>query len=391
MNFEFTQEEEAFRGEVRKFIEKEYSTEWRERVRGFMDSYSGTSDKEWEFVRAMAGELGARGWLSLAWPEKYGGRGSPFLQYILTEELGYSGCPGWDHFGVGMLAPTLINLGTEEQKERFLPGIAKGETFWCECLSEPNAGSDLASLQTRAVEKDDHFFINGQKTWTSAAHRADWAIVLARTDPQQPKHKGLSFFLVDMKTPGITVNPIANMAGHHEFNEVFFDDVQVPKENLVGGENQGWRVIMALLDFERFCIPVFAIARRNLEDILNYTRERKPINSVLRNRLAELIVECEVGRLIHCRVVWMHSKGIIPNYEAAMNKLYTLELAQRVALAGMQVLGSYGGLLPGVKWAPLGGRLPLIYLRSIGYTLEMGTSEIDRDIIALRGLGLPRG
>ena len=390
MDFEFTQEEEAFRGEVCKFIEKEYSPKWRECIRGFFEAASA-SDEEWEFIRAMARKFGANGWLSLTWPDKYGGRGSPFLQLILTEELGYSGCPGWDVFGVGMLAPTLIAFGSEEQKEKFLPGIAKGEVFWCECLSEPNAGSDLASLQTRAVEKEDHFLINGQKVWTSQAHRADWVMVLARTDPQQPKHRGLSFFLVDMKTPGITVNPVINMLGHHEFNEVFFDDVQVPKENLLGGQNQGWRVIMALLDFERSCIPVFAIARRNLDDILGYARERKSLNSVLRNRLAELIVECEVGRLIHYRVVWMQSKGITLNYESAMNKLYTLELAQRVPLAGMQVLGNYGGLLPGSKWAPLNGQLPLRYLRSIGYTLEMGTSEIDRDIIALRGLGLPRG
>jgi len=390
MDFEFTQEEEAFRGEVCKFIEKEYSPEWRECIRGFFEAASA-SDEEWEFIRAMARKLGANGWLSLAWPDKYGGRGSPFLQLIFIEELGYSGCPGWDVFGVGMLAPILIAFGSEEQKEKFLPGIAKGEVFWCECLSEPNAGSDLASLQTRAVEKEDHFLINGQKVWTSQAHRADWVMVLARTDPQQPKHRGLSFFLVDMKTPGITVNPVINMLGHHEFNEVFFDDVQVPKENLLGGQNQGWRVIMALLDFERSCIPVFAIARRNLDDILGYARERKSLNSVLRNRLAELIVECEVGRLIHYRVVWMQSKGITLNYESAMNKLYTLELAQRVPLAGMQVLGNYGGLLPGSKWAPLNGQLPLHYLRSIGYTLEMGTSEIDRDIIALRGLGLPRG
>lgn len=390
MDFEFTKEEETFGEEVHEFMEKEYPPEWRGRVRGFFEALHA-GDEEWEFIRAMARKLGTKGWLSLAWPEKYGGRGSPFLQLVLTEELGYSGCPGWDLFGVGMLAPTIINFGSEEQKERFLPGIAKGETFWCECLSEPNTGSDLASLQTRAVEKQDHFLINGQKVWTSQAHRADWVMVLARTDPSQPKHKGLSFFLVDMKTPGITVNPIINMAGHHELNEVFFDDVKVPKENILGGLNQGWQVVMALLDFERSCIPVFAIARRNLDDILDYTRERKSLDPVLRKQLAELMVECEVGRLIHYRVVWMQSKGITSNYESAMNKVYALELAQRVLLAGMRVLGSCSGLLPGSRWAPLDGQLALRYLRSIGHTLEMGTSEIDRDIIGLRGLGLPRG
>ena len=393
MDFEFTQEEEAFRQEVRKFIETEYlGTEWKGRVRGFIDCYvSGESDEEWGFVRAMAQKLANKGWLSLAWPEKYGGRNSLFLQLILVEELGNSGCPGWDHFGIGMLAPTLIAIGSEEQKERFLPGIAKGGTFWCECLSEPNAGSDLASSQTRAVENDDHFLIDGQKIWTTLAHRADWGMVLARTDPSQPKHRGLSFFLVDMKTSGIIVNPIIDNAGHHEFNEVFFDDVKVSKDNLVGGKNQGWRVVMTLLDFERSGLPFYAMARLNLEDILNYVRQRKHLNPVLRNQLAELMVECEAGRLAHYRVVWMQSKGIIPDYESAMNKLYNLELCQKVILTGMQVIERYGVLLPESKWAPLRGRLPLIYLRSVGYTVEAGSSEIERNIIALRGLGLPGG
>ena len=392
MDFGFRQEEEAFRSEVRKFIEKEYPSEWIKRSKSLLNFFfEALSDSDEERIRIMAQKLGAKGWLSLGWPEEYGGQNSLLLQLILTEELIYHDCPGWDDFGVGMIAPTLIRFASEEQKRTHLPGITQGETFWCELLSEPEAGSDLASLQTRAVEKDDHFIVNGQKVWTSVAHHADWGILLARTDPNVPKHKGLSLFLVNMKTPGITINPVIDMSSSHFFNEVFFDDIRIPKENLVGGQNQGWYVIMGLLDFERSCWPTYAVARHYLEDLLEYARQTKPLDPVMRNRLAELIAECEIARLMHYRVIWMQDKGVIPNYESAMNKVYGLELNQRVTAAGMQVLGHYAGLMPDSKWAPIDGRAPLFYLRSIGNTLEMGTSEIDRIIIAQRGLGLPRG
>ena len=392
MNFEFSQEEEAFRSEVREFVEKEYPPEWRRYGKSLLNFFfEALTDSDDERNRIMAQKLGAKGWLSLAWPKEYGGRNSPLLQLILAEELTYHECPGFDVFGVGMIAPTLIRFASEEQKRTHLPGIAQGKTLWCELLSEPEAGSDLASLQTRAVEKDDHFVVNGQKVWTSAAHHADWGILLARTDPNVPKHRGLSLFTVNMKNPGITVNPVMDMSSTHTFNEVFLDDVQIPKESLVGDKNQGWYVIMGLLDFERSCSPIYAVARRYLEDLLDYARQTKLLDPAIRNRLAELIVECEVGRLMHYRATWMQEKGSIPNYESAMNKIYTLELNQRVTAAGMQVLGHYAGLMPDSKWAPWDGCAPLFYLRSIGNTLEMGTSEIDRIIIAQRGLGLPRG
>ena len=390
MDFGFTPEQEAFRKEVREFIEKEFPPEKRKYGRSFLEAHSA-DDEAWSFTREMARKLGAKGWLSLAWPKEYGGKGSPILQAILTDELAYHNCPGWDIFGVGMIAPTLIRFASEEQKKQHLPGIARGEVFWCELLSEPEAGSDLASLRTRAVEKNDHFVLNGQKVWNTGAHRADWAVIVARTDPEVPKHRGISFFLLDMKTPGITVNPLINMAGHHEFNEVFLDEVKVPKENLVGGKNRGWYVVMALLDFERSCLPIVAMAHRYLEELLEYARQMKSLNPTVRHRLAELLVECEVGRLIHYRALWMIEKGVIPNYESAMDKMYSMELNQRVTAAGMQVLGPYAGLLPDSKWAPLEGQAPLFYLRSIGNTLEAGSSEVDRIVIAQRGLGLPRG
>ncbi len=391
MDFAFTPEEEAFRKEVREFVDREFPPKWREHALDFFSNAGGPYDEQWSLHRAMAKKLGAKGWLSLAWPKEYGGRNSMLLQHILAEELSYYRFPGLDPFGVGMLAPMLLKSGNEEQKKRHLPGIAKGETMWCEFLSERDAGSDLASLQTRAVEDGDYFVINGQKCWTTAAHRADWGFIIARTDPEAvPNYRGLSFFLLDMKTPGISIIPIANMAGESEFNEVFFDNVRVPKENLVGGKNRGWFVVMGVLDFERSCIPAYGIARRNLDDALEYARKTKPIASALRNRLAELIVECEITRLVHYRAIWMLDKGLIPNYEAAMTKVYGLEVNQRVTATVCQVLGHYGVLTEGSKWAPLDGQAPSRYLRSIGNTLEAGSSEVDRIVIAQRGLGLPR-
>lgn len=390
MDFAFSSEQEAFRDQAREFIRREVPPQWRWRRYGF-DFYSHYNEVG-SFARAMARKLGAKGWLSLTWPEEYGGRSaSPILQLILTEELERHRCPGLDIFGVGMIAPTLIQFASEEQKREHLPRIAEGEVLWCECLSEPDAGSDLASLKTQATADGDYFVINGQKAWTSGAHGADWCILLARTDRELPKHKGLSFFLVDMKTPGITVRPIVNMAGDHEFNEVFFDDVRVPKRNLVGGENQGWNVIIGLLSFERStAVPFYVLPRRYLEDILQYARQTKSLHSMLRHRLSELFIECEIGRLLTYRAAWMQEKGMSFDPEAAMAKLYATELNQRVAAIGMEVLGLYGGLTEGSKRAPLDGQTPWYCLRSVGNTLEAGSSEVDRDVIASRGLGLPR-
>jgi alkylation response protein AidB-like acyl-CoA dehydrogenase len=290
-----------------------------------------------------------------------------------------------------MLAPMLFMSGSEEHKKRFLPPMARGETSWCELLSERDAGSDLAALQTRAVEKDDYFVMNGQKCWTSGAHQADWGFILARTDPEaEPKHRGLSFFLLDMKTPGISITPIVNMAGEHEFNEVFLDDVRVPKENLVGEKNRGWYVVVGVLDFERSALPFHAIARRKLDDYIEYVRQTKLADPILRNRIAELIVESEVARLIHYRVVWMQDKGIVPNYESSIDKLCMSELNQKVTATVCRDLGHYGALTEGSKWAPLNGHAPFLYLRAIGDVIAMGSSEIERVVIAQRGLGLPR-
>lgn len=391
MDFALGQELEAFRGEVREFIDREVPAGWHWPRYAF-DHYSHSDETE-RFARTIARKLGARGWLSLTWPEEYGGRKASLLfQLVLGEELEYRGCPGLDIFGVGMIAPTLLRFASEEQKREHLPGIAAGQNFWCECLSEPGAGSDLASLQTQAVEDGDDFVVNGQKVWISGAHRADWCILLARTDRELPRHKGVSFFLVDMKTPGITVRPLINMANDHENNEVYFDGVRVPNRNLIGGKNRGWPVVLGLLDYERStAVPFYVVARHYLEEIAQYAGRAGMSRQTLRHRLADLAVQCEVGRLLAYRAAWLQGEGQTFDAEAAKVKLYTVELNQRVAAAAMEVLGLYGTLLEGSKPSPLDGRAPWYYLRCVGNTLEAGASEIDRDIIASRGLGLPRG
>jgi alkylation response protein AidB-like acyl-CoA dehydrogenase len=390
VDFKFTPEQEAFRREVADFLDKEAPPEWLKRRLTLFDA---SSLDNWVVTyRAMAEKLGAKGWLSLHWPREYGGQGaSLFFLLILIEELFKRHSPGYDPFGLGIVAPALLLKGSEEQKRRHLPGIAQGKVIWCETLSEPSHGSDLAAIEVFAREEDDSFVVNGQKIWTTNAHIADWNVLLVRTDREAtPKHRGLSLFLVDMKTPGITVNPIINMAGHHDFNEVFFDDVRIPRENMVSEKNQGFYVVMSLLDYERTCDPVYALVATYLEELMEYARENNLLDSLWRNRLAQLTADCEVARLLHYRVVWMQSQGIVPNVESATSKVYNFELHQRACEAGMELLGHYSQLKEGSAWVPMYGRIPSCYLSSIGSSLMQGTSEIDRDVIAQRGLGLPR-
>jgi alkylation response protein AidB-like acyl-CoA dehydrogenase len=390
VDFAFSPEENAFRQEVSDFLDKEGPQEWHKKKVSFFDM-SGQPD--WIAVhREMARKLGARGWLSTYWPKEYGGRGlSPFYRLILREELARHHCPGYHSLSVDFVAPAILMKGSDVLKKRFLPGIASGEVMWCEGISEPGYGSDLASIQTFAKEEGDSFIVNGQKIWTTYAHFADWMFVLARTDRQaQPNYRGLTFFLVDMKTPGITVNPIINMAGHHDFNEVFFDDVRIPKENIVDAVNKGWYVAMSLLDFERTSDLGYAIAGTLLDDIVEAAREQGLLDAENKKRMAELAAECEIARLTHYHVTWMQANGKATNYEAAMCKLLGFESIQHVAEFGMKVFKHYGVLSDHSSLAPLSGRISSCYLRSFGHSMEAGTSEIDRDVIAQRGLGLPR-
>ena len=390
MDFAFSPEEESFRKEVAAFLEKEVPLEYREKRLTFFDM---SAQHDWIQVhRKMAEKMGKKEWLSIHWPREYGGQGaSLFYRLILREELARYHSPGYDSIGVGIIAPALLLKGSEEQKKRHLPGIASGKVMWCETLSEPNHGSDLAAIEVFAREEADCFIVNGQKIWTTNGHFADWNALIARTDREvSPNYRGLTFFLVDMKTPGITVNPVINIAGHHEFNEVFFEDVRIPKENIVGDLNKGWYVVMSLLDYERTTDTVYAIAATYLQDLAEYARENNLLNPIIENRFAELRAECEIARLLHYRVAWMQSKGMVPNHESAMSKMFSFELHQRISEFGMEIAGPFSQLTADSDRVPMFGRIPSCYLRSFGYSLEQGTSEIDRDVIAQRGLGLPR-
>ena len=275
--------------------------------------------------------------------------------------------------------------------------MARGEIQWCQGYSEPQSGSDLASLSTRAVVDGDDFVINGSKIWTSMAHRAEWIMLLTRTDIDAPKHRGISFILVDMKSPGVTVRPIVNMANRHEFNEVIFDNVRVPRRNVVGEENRGWYVAVTLLDFERSGIDYSANARRLLEETLQYATETKRNGKPLaetgwvRDALADRFIEVEVARLMAYNVAYMQGQGIVPNKEASMSKVFGSETVQRVTKTSMDILGMYGALDRHDKWAPLKGRIQENWMSAFSGTIAAGTSEIQRNIIASRGLELPRG
>jgi len=299
--------------------------------------------------------------------------------------------------GVAIIGPTIMHYGSEEQKQEFIPKMLSGEHMWCQGFSEPGSGSDLASLQTRAVRDGDDYVINGQKIWTTVAHISQYMLMLARTDPNAPKHKGLSYFIVPMNTPGITVRPLFNMADTHEFNEVFFEDVRVPANCLVGEENRGWYMAATTLDIERSSIGSAVGQQHNVEDLIRFSQEnsnngvvRTGSDPALRYELAERFIETEAAMMLSYRVVTMQAKGLIPNYESSAVKLYAMELAQRIANTGMRLLGLYGLLDRASKWSPLKGRLEYQYLRSVANTIEGGTSEIQRNIVATRGLGLPR-
>ena len=300
-------------------------------------------------------------------------------------------------FGVMMLGPTLIIHGTEAQKQEHLSRILKGEVSWCQGWSEPGAGSDLASLQTHAIRDGDDFVINGQKIWTSGAQLADAIYMLARTDPDAPKHRGISFFMFEMKTPGVTVRPLAQMSGGRGFNEVFFEDVRVPARNMVGEENRGWYVGATLMDYERSGIGNSVGTRRRLEELLKLAKglpaEQSMLGrgSELRLTFADRVIDAEVALLFSYRLVTLQNRGQVPNHEASMTKLFASEMGQRIAALNIKLFGLYGNLVGRDREEAQRGAAARGYLQAVSSTIAGGTSEIQRNIIATRGLGLPRG
>jgi len=396
MDFRFTEDEEAFRKEVRQWLKQEIPQRWFELDPGIWEE----TEESWALSRQFQRKLGQKGWLAPAYPKEYGGLElSHTKRLILAEELAYNRAPisVEVEITVNWVAPTIALFGTEKQKKDYVTRVAKGDIIFCLGYSEPNAGSDLAALQTRAVEVGDEYVINGQKIWCSYGHLADYCWLAARTDPDVSKHKGMSMFIVDMKTPGITIRPLINILNRHSFNEVFFDDVRIPKDNLVGQKNNGWYQLVIALDYERSSVGTAAAQQRTIEDLVRYAKETKrngePIanDPLLKNELAEMAIENEVLRLMCYRIAWMYSKGLHPSYESSMAMIFGSEVMRRLANVGMRILGHYGELDRDSKWTPLNARIMRLYLSSLSIGVGGGSNEIQRNIIAMRGLGLPRG
>ncbi len=426
MRFDFTPEQQSFRSELRAFLDEELPSGWT----GPADE---ADDVHWALSMRIRRKLAQRGWLTMSWPREYGGSGAhPTMSLIFAEEMAYRRAPGNDRFGTRMIGPTLIAFGSAEQKAAHLPGIARGEVQWCQGYSEPDAGSDLASLTTRADADSGFYVINGTKVWTSLAHRANWMFMLARTGTPDQRHRGISMFLVNMSTPGVTVRPLINMAGSHSFNQVIFDNVRVPAENMVGAENDGWRVGTALLNFERANIDYIAWAQRTLDELKDYavsararggggefvrpepvegavqgTARRAPTTLAhapdVRRRLAEFEAEIDQARLVTYEAVWRQGRGESPVAESSMSKLLGSDVNLRLHEYGVEMLGMHGQLVPGQSPPlPLGegqGEGEALRLAARILKLRMfytsgpilaGTNEIQRNIIAQRGLGLPR-
>ena len=398
MDFSDAPHESAFRKEVQEFIKTELPPELAKRGGGAMfggGSGRFSSPDYWKLLGGWLTKLNERGWVAPAWPKEYGGAGlSVVEQFILSQEMAMTGAPRSPNvIALGWVGSTLILYGTDEQKKEHLPKILKSEAFWCQGFSEPEAGSDLASLQTRAIRDGDDYVVNGQKIWTSGAQVAHWMILLARTDPEAPKHKGISYFLLDMKSPGITVRPLANMAGNRDFNEVFFDNVRIPKENLVGEENRGWYIGTATLDFERSGIATGVNHSLMVQDFVEFLRESQngeAPDPLVRYELADRAIEAQVELMLNHQVIGVQARGMVPSNEASIAKLYSTELDQRIAATGLKLLGLHGQLLKNSPHTKMDGRLPSMYMYATTSTIGGGTSEVQRNIIAQRGLGLPR-
>ena len=401
MDFGFSKEEEEFRQEVKGFCQKEVTPELIEDY----EREAGYTPRIWEFLR----KLGARGWLAPQWPKEYGGLESDYMKKFIIEQevtraIGVR--QAVRNVGNGMAGPIILNKGTEEQKKRFLPPIAKGEVEYCLGYTEPQAGSDLAALELRAAEpgakgevlaedKGDCFVMNGQKMFNTAAHYTQLHWLGARTDWENPKkHQGISLFVVDLKSPGITIRPMKTMSDLLT-NEVFYDDVKIPKANMIGEKNRGFYYIMEAVDLER--VTPSGALEHIFGEMLKFVKEiefnGKPLakDPQVRQRMVQLAIDISSARLLDWRVGWMLQNNTVPNYQSAMSKVYSTELTQRIYNAWLDLMGLFGQLQPGSKWAPLGGRIEREHRRSVIDTIYRGTSEIMRVIIATRGLELPRG
>ncbi len=390
MDFNYSAEDEAFRKELRGWLEKN-----RDSVPPAREILS-EDENTWKTAVAWHKKLNEGKWMAVNWPAAYGGRGASVLQNIIYhEEFERAGTSvPFTGMGISLLGPTLIHWGTEEQKKRFIPKILTAEEIWCQGYSEPNAGSDLASLQTRAVEDGDDFIVNGQKVWTSLAQYADWIFLLVRTDPDAPKHKGISYLLVDMHSPGITVRPLVQITGGRGFNEVFFEDVRVPKKNIVGEKNNGWSVAITTLMFERSGTRENSMSQvRELADLAKRVQRngRSAWDSAdVRQKIIEFACEAEALKYTGYRQLTRQLKGMPPGPEGSMMKLCATELNLRIASFGMELLGPYSQFEQNAQFAIDGGKWSFRMLAARAATIYAGTNQIQHNIIGERVLGLPK-
>jgi alkylation response protein AidB-like acyl-CoA dehydrogenase len=376
-----TAEAERIRTDIREALAAVLPHDWQ--GSGFLPM--DVRPEHMDLARKLDEHLGKKNLLAPAWPEEYGGRGlSPLEQFALYEELGYALAPRMTTISVDLVGPVLILYGSDEQKRRHLPAIANDAMIWCQGFSEPEAGSDLTSLTTRAERKGDFYIVNGHKIWTSMAHWSQWMILVARTGEEGSRGRGLSLFVLPMDSPGIDVRPIYDATGEHMLNEVFFEDVQIPVENRIGNENEGWKYATTLLQFERGDALFLGQFRRLLDDL------RQQQNGYDTSALIQSEIDLAIGRLLTLRVATMQANDELPDREASEAKLFMSEAYQRFGATAQHLSGLSGNLTHREPSAPLGGRVVQSVLSSTTATLIAGTSEIQRAVIATRGLGLPR-
>ena len=387
MDFSLSPEQEAFEKEIRRFVDQNLSPQLRAEVE--REQYSiGPLGKQ--FLKLM----GRQGWLGIGWPREYGGQGRGAIeQWLFLEEMAAENLPT-GALTLSSAGPTLMRVGSEQLKSEYLPKILSGEVEFAIGYTEPNAGSDLASLQTQAVREGDSYLINGRKIYTSAAHHSTHIWLLARTDPNAPKHQGISILILPIDAPGVTIHPLYTM-GSERSNEVFFQDVRVPAGNLVGEENKGWYYVSMALDFER--LMPHRRTRRFLDNLIDYAKntvvDGQPLskNPCVRTTLARLAVDLEVARLFSLRSAWMIERGQVPNAEASILKVWITELNERIARAAQDIMGPYATLRETDPLAPAEGRLEKLYRGFPMHKFAGGTNQVMRNIIAQRGLGMPRG
>jgi len=395
MDLKQTPQEELFRRIVRTWLETHLPAGWG--TPAYRPPQSPA--EQVAFARWWQHTLNDGGWAGITWPKAYGGRGLGVVDQLLyNEEYARLRAPDILSLKVGLnlVGPTIMGCGTPEQKTHFLPRLLSGQDIWCQGFSEPNAGSDLASVRTRAEWRGDMFVVSGQKTWTSVAQHADWCILVTRTSTEGPKHKGLTFLLVDMKSPGITIRPLREMTGDEWFNEVFFDDVRVPRENLVGEVNGGWNVVLTTLAHERAgTTPHVRLhgEQRRLAELARATPHngaRAADDPLLRQKIAQAAIDTAVLRYTAYRNVTMVQRTGQPGPEGSILKILWSELEQRLKGTALEVLGPYGLLPKGEARAADDGFWFYEFLWSRASTIYAGTSEVQRNIIAQRVLGLPR-